>query len=341
MIYLYLLGIVVGLVLLYYGAEFLVGGAASLALNWGVSPLVAGLTVVAYGTSLPELVVSLRAAFSGESGMALGNIVGSNIFNVGIILGLAALIQPIEVRQRVVRFDIPLMLLLSILFAVVLWSGKVERWMGAGFVVLLVLYTVGQIWFARRRPAGAEVVETPSGGLENLLEVEEPEVPEPSGRPLWDTFLILVGIVLLALGGEALVRGGIGLAEALGISETVIGLTILAAGTSAPELAATVVAALRRHADIAVGNIVGSNVFNILSVVGVASLVHPLQTGDIQTIDIVAMLGVSFLMLPLAWSGWKLNRWEGALLLCFYGVYLYLIWPGSPGVPGLPGLSRP
>lgn len=337
MIYLYLLGILAGLVLLYYGADALVGGAASLALTLGVSPLVAGLTVVAYGTSLPELVVSLRAAFSGESGMALGNIVGSNLFNVAVILGLAALIQPIQVQQRLVRFDIPLMLMLSLLFAAALWTGFVERWMGAVFVALLVLYTVGQIWFARRQSARA-LADDEAALVE---EVVGEELPQASGKPLKDTLFILLGTVLLALGGEFLVRGGIGLAEALGISETVIGLTILAAGTSAPELAATVVAAIRRQADIAVGNIVGSNVFNILSVVGTAALIHPLNAASIHSVDIIAMLVVSFLMLPLAWTGWKLNRWEGVLLLCCYGFYLYLIWPGSPGLPGLPGLSRP
>jgi len=306
-----------GLVLLYYGAAWLVAGSASLARRLGISSVVAGLTVVAYGTSMPELVVSIKAAFAGQSGLAVGNIVGSNLFNVGVILGLAALATPLRVEFRLIRFDIPLMIFLSLLFAGALWTGAIERWMGVVFVLLLVSYTVGQIVFARR-------TKTPSieSEFDQLL---------PRGKTHWavDVLLILFGGGLLALGAQWLVDGGVGLARAWGVSETIIGLTIIAAGTSAPELAATVVAALRREADIAVGNIVGSNIFNILSVAGIASVLHPLDATGLAHFDIIAMLLLSAMMLPLAWTGFQLRRWEGALLLLCYGVYLFMIWPAG------------
>jgi cation:H+ antiporter len=306
-----------GLVLLYYGAEWLVGGSASLALRFGVSPLVAGLTVVAYGTSMPELVVSIKSAFSGQPGLALGNIVGSNLFNVGIILGLAALIQPIRVDLRVVRFDIPVMLAISVLFALMLQTAQLERWMGAVLVVLLVTYTVWQIRSSRRKH-------------DPKIEEEFKDAVKPYAKSaLADMFWVVIGIVVLSLGGRLLVDGGVGIARAIGVSETVIGLTIVAAGTSAPELAATLVAAFKKEADIAVGNIVGSNIFNILSVGGISSLIHPLDARSITHTDIYAMLLISALMLPLAWSGFVLKRWEGIVLLASYGIYFYLMWPGA------------
>lgn len=304
-----------GLVLLYYGAEWLVAGAASLAQRFGISPVIAGLTVVAYGTSMPELVVSIKAAFAGQSGLALGNIVGSNLFNVGVILGLAALCTPLRVEFRLIRFDIPLMIGLSALFAIALWFGTIERWMGAGFVLLLVAYTAGQVFFTKREKNPA-------------IEAEFAEaLPRKWNHWGYEVTFIILGGGLLALGAQWLVDGGVGLARGWGISETIIGLTIIAAGTSAPELAATIVAALRKEADIAVGNIVGSNIFNILSVAGVASLLHPLDASSITRLDILAMLGLSVIMLPLARTGFLLRRWEGCVLLACYGTYLYLIWP--------------
>jgi cation:H+ antiporter len=310
------LGLLVGgLVLLYFGAEWLVRGSASLALRFGVSALVAGLTVVAYGTSMPELVVSLKATLAGQSGLALGNIVGSNLFNVGIILGLTALICPVKIEFRLIRVDLPIMLGLTVLFSAALLTGQIERWVGLLFTIGLVVYTVLQIAIARRS-------KTP------VLEAEFDEVVPPVGKSIpRDIFWILLGIVFLGVGGHLLVLGGSGLAQYFGISETIIGLTIVAAGTSAPELAATLVAALRREADIAVGNIVGSNIFNILSVAGLTSLIHPMDSSTISRLDIGAMLFLSFLMLPLAWSGFLIKRWEGLLLLAAYAIYLTLIWP--------------
>jgi cation:H+ antiporter len=312
-----ILFLISGLVLLYYGADWLVGGSASLALRCGVSPLVAGLTVVAYGTSMPELVVTIKSAISGQPGLALGNIVGSNLFNVGVILGLAALIQPIHVDLRVIRFDIPFMLAISILFALMLQTGRLERWMGMILVILLLTYTVWQICSSRRN-------NNPK------LEEEFKDAVKPYAQSaLADMAWVAIGIVVLSLGGRLLVNGSVGIARAIGVSETVIGLTIVAAGTSAPELAATLVAAFKKEVDIAVGNIVGSNVFNILSVGGIASLIYPLDATSITPIDLYAMLIISALMLPLAWSSFVLKRWEGIVLISSYGVYFYLMWPGA------------
>lgn len=304
-----------GLVLLYFGAEWLVRGSSSLALRLGVSPLVAGLTVVAYGTSMPEFVVSIKASLSGQSGLALGNIVGSNIFNTALILGIASLIQPLKVNFRVVRIDIPIMLAVTVACAVILRTGRMERWMGGILVVCLIVYTVWQI-HASLRNKTPEVEKKFAGA-----------VPPPSSSPGRDIVYTVVGIAVLALGGRWLVDGSVGIARFFGISETIIGLTIVAAGTSAPELAATIVAAIRKEADIAVGNVVGSNIFNILCVGGFASLIHPLDASQITPMDIGMLLLISFLILPLAWSHFVLKRWEGALLLVLFGGYMYLLWP--------------
>jgi len=307
--------LVAGLVILYFGAEALVRGSSSLALRLGISPLVAGLTVVAYGTSMPELAVSIKAVLAGQTGMALGNIVGSNTLNVGVILALAALIQPLKVEFRLVRFDIPLMLGLSIIFSVMLWTGGVRYWMGWFLVALLFLYTILQIVWARREKTLKVELE-----FENALQA-------PTKHWLWDLLFILGGILFLALGGRWLVDGGAGLARAFGVSEVIIGLTVIAMGTSAPELASTIVAALRREADIAVGNVVGSNIFNILSVAGVTSLVRPLDSAGMEFVHVAFMLLISFLILPLARTGFVLKRWEGGLLLVCYAAYFFLIWP--------------
>lgn len=309
-----LLLLILGLVLLYFGAEWLVGGSAALAIRAGVSPVVAGLTIVAYGTSMPELVVSLKAALSGQSGLALGNVVGSNIFNIGMILGIAAVVFPMRVESRLVRWDIPFMILLSVAFSWMLLTGMVERWMGFVLVGILLSWTAWEIHSAR------------SGKEKKLEEGMEAVLPDSGGKVWKHVLAVVAGIALLALGGRWLVDGGVGLARGFGISETVIGLTIIAAGTSAPELAATLVAALKKEADIAVGNIVGSNIFNILSVAGFASVIHPLDSTSISGMDLAAMLLLAVVVLPLARTGFVLQRWEGALLLLIYCVYFSSLW---------------
>ncbi|MFW6354313.1 MAG: calcium/sodium antiporter [Verrucomicrobiota bacterium] len=306
--------LIISLALLWLGAEGLVRGSASLALRFGIPPLIVGLTVVAYGTSAPELLVSVRAAFEGQGDIALGNVVGSNIFNICVILGLAALIQPLRVQSRILRIDMPLLVGVSLVLVLLMLDGTVSRLDAALLAVGVLLYTLLNVRLARREPeaVAAEFADT---------------VPAQP-RAVWlDLAFIAGGLILLAGGADTLVRSAITLARSFGLSEAVIGLTIIAAGTSMPELATSVVAALRRQADISIGNIVGSNLYNILGILGISGLIVPLQAPGLTHLDLALMLGTSVLLLPLMWTGFVLKRWEGALLLLAYAGYLWSLWP--------------
>ncbi len=306
----------VSFVVLTVGAEILVRGASSVGLRFGLSPLVIGLTIVAFGTSAPELAVSTRAALSGAGDIAMGNVVGSNLFNAALILGLAALVRPLTVQLQVIRFDIPLMLAASVMFVGFLnFGGGLARWEGAALFAGIIGYTVHSVRAARRE-------NLPASALDSALAV--PKAPLSAGLSL---LMILSGLVLLVLGARLLVDNAVSLARVLNISEAVIGLTIVAGGTSLPELATSVVASLRRETDIAVGNIVGSNIFNILCIAGAAGMISPIAVEGVQTADLIWMIGISALLLPLMWTGFKVTRWEGAVLVASYGVYLYSRWP--------------
>lgn len=310
-----ILWIAAALVLLFFGAEWLVRGSSALALRLGITPLVIGLTVVAYGTSMPEMVVSTVAALKGQGDIAVGNVVGSNIFNVCVILGLSALVLPLRVKVQLIRVDAPLMVGVSLLFIVLFRDFHISR-LEAGFLLAgIIVYTVGSVIFARKE-VSAEV----------QAEFTE-AVVRPPGKLWRDLLLILGGLAVLVLGSRLLVTNAVELARLLGISEAVIGLTIVAAGTSMPELATSVVAAFRKQADIAIGNIVGSNLYNLLAIVGVSGLLAPLHAPGIRMLDLYVMLGTSIALLPLMWSGFVLKRWEGAVLLAAYGGYLYVLWP--------------
>jgi cation:H+ antiporter len=310
-----ILWIAAALVLLFFGAEWLVRGSSALALRLGITPLVIGLTVVAYGTSMPEMVVSTVAALKGQGDIAVGNVVGSNIFNVCVILGLSALALPLRVKVQLIRVDAPLMVGVSLLFIVLFRDFHISR-LEAGFLLAgIIVYTVGSVIFARKE-VSAEV----------QAEFTE-AVVRPPGKLWRDLLLILGGLAVLVLGSRLLVTNAVELARLLGISEAVIGLTIVAAGTSMPELATSVVAAFRKQADIAIGNIVGSNLYNLLAIVGVSGLLAPLHAPGIRMLDLYVMLGTSIALLPLMWSGFVLKRWEGAVLLAAYGGYLYVLWP--------------
>ncbi len=304
-----------GTVALYFGAEWLVRGSAALALRLGMTPLLAGLTVVAYGTSSPELVVSLTAAANGQGAIAIGNVVGSNIFNIGFILGLTALITPLRVQSQLVKFDTPVMIGVAAVFLVFFRDGRLDRWEAALLLAGLAAYITLNVVLARR-------VTGQSGELA-LAE----DLPAPSAAWWKDAALIVGGLIVLVVGSRWFVRGAVDLARQLGLSEAVIGLTIVAAGTSLPELAASVVAAARKQADIAIGNIVGSNIYNVLAILGTSGLVAPLDGAGISRVDVWVMLGLSALLLPIAWTGHRLSRWEGALLLAIYGAYLAWLWP--------------
>jgi cation:H+ antiporter len=305
-----------GLVALYFGAEWLVRGGASLAVRFGVTPLLVGLTVVAYGTSTPELIVSATAAASDQGAIAIGNAVGSNIFNIGVILGLTALICPLRVQFQLLKFDTPVMVGVALLFLLFFRDGQIQLWEALVFLAAIVGYTVLNIRLARRQ-ASAEVQQ----------EFAE-SVPPPTGSPWQDAGLILAGLAVLVLGSHLFVKGAVDLARLLKLSEAVIGLTIIAAGTSLPELASSLMAAWRKQPDIAIGNVVGSNIYNILGTLGVSGVIAPPLNGQgVSLTDTVVMIGVSLFLTVIAWTGFQLRRWEGALLLAIYGGYLWHLWP--------------
>jgi cation:H+ antiporter len=301
-----------GLVLLVLGAELLVRGASRLAAAFGITPLVIGLTVVAFGTSAPELAVSLQSAWAGSADIALGNVVGSNVFNVLAILGLSAAVSPLVVQLKVIRFDVPLMILVSGMAWWMARDGRIGRGDGALLFAGVIAYTVWSI-----RAGRAESPELPAEA-----------VPARSRSSLLRSLLLVaLGLALLVLGARWLVQGATGIARALGLSELVIGLTIVAGGTSLPELATSVVAAARGQRDIAVGNVVGSNLFNLLSVLGGAALLSPAGIGvpaQALAFDLPVMTAVAFACLPVFLTGQAIARWEGLLFLGYY--VAYTVW---------------
>lgn len=308
--------LVAGLVALYLGAEWLVRGSSTLALRLGVAPLLVGLTVVAYGTSAPELIVSLAAAWQGQSDIAIGNAIGSNIVNIGLILGLTALLCPLRVQLQVLKLDTPVMVGGAVLFLAFFQDQQISRWEAGFFVVLLILYTAVNIQVARRQ-SNPNVEEAYAATLSR------------KASALWLCFLmILGGLCALALGARLFVEGATRFAGLFGISEAVIGLTVVAIGTSLPELITSAVAAARKQADIAVGNIVGSTICNILAILGFAGvLAGPLDGAGVEIMNVVVMAAFTIAMALIAWSGFKLTRWEGALLLAGYVSYLAWLWP--------------
>lgn len=307
--------VALALLILFVGAETLVRGSASLAIRAGLTPLMIGLTVVAFGTSSPELVVSLKAALSHQDDISIGNVVGSNTFNIGVILGLTALVCPIPVHRQVIRIDAPIALGVALLLCVLLWNHQIERIEGLLLFGGIVAYVWLNISLAR------------SETLANAGDPLDAALPAVSRSLLMDIGLIAGGLGILALGSNLLVDQSVALASALGVSEAVIGLTIVAAGTSMPELATSLVAALRKQPDIAVGNVVGSSVFNILGVLGLASMVSPLTATGISTLDYAVMIGFTVLLLPMLYTGALLHRAEGGALLAMYGAYVFVLWP--------------
>ena len=309
--------IVGGLVLLFFGADWLVKGAVTLALHLGLSPLIVGLTVVALGTSLPEALVSVQATLNNQGGIALGNVIGSNILNIALILGLSSLLQPLKVDSHIVKADVPILVGSSFLLLVLLEDFHISRLEGALLLLGIVFYVCGNIMTVKRTSPKED-------------EIEGMEIPEnPSKNLIRDIGFLILGLVALALGSNFLVSGAVDLARIWGLSEALIGLTIVSIGTGTPELATALMAAYRKTADIAIGNAVGSNIFNILFVVGLAGLVSPMDATGINSSDLYVMLGLSLLLLPTVWTGMVLDRKEGFLFLTIYVAYLYYLWPAS------------
>ena len=304
---------ILGLAALVVGAEWLVRGSARLAAAVGISPLVIGLTVVAFGTSSPELAVSVQASWSGQADLALGNVVGSNVFNVLLILGISAVITPLAVARQLLRLDVPIMIVVSALTWALGLDGAIGRSDGLLFVMGLVLYTGWLIRTSRREVAAEKAVSQPAES-----------VAPTAGRVVIDLVLIVGGLAALVLGSRWLVQGAVAFATAWGVSELIIGLTIVAAGTSLPEVAASIMAAIRGQRDIAVGNVVGSNIFNVLAVLGLSSLTSSdgvRVSAEAIDFDIPVMIAVAVACLPIFYTGGTISRWEGWLFLSYYAIY--------------------
>ena len=315
---------VAGLIILVLGAEILIRGASRLAAAVGVTPLVIGLTVVAFGTSSPELAVNLQAAAIGDTSIGLGNILGSSIFNILVILGITAIISPLKVAQQLVRLDIPVMIGVSILAYLVSLDGRISRLEGFFLAIGLVVYI---LFLLKKCPDECQAVKDEYA--------QEFGTGPLKGARAWlnNIGLVVAGLVMLTLGSQWLVNGAEYLAQALGLSQLIIGITIVALGTSLPEVATSVIAALRGERDIAAGNAIGSNIFNILSVLGLTSLVSPkgiFVPMPALTFDFPVMIAVAVAAMPIFFTGNVISRWEGWLLLGYYVTYaLYLILDAS------------
>lgn len=314
--------LVLGLVILTIGAEFLVRGGARMAFLCGIAPLAIGLTIVAYGTSAPELVVSINAALRNQADIALGNVIGSNVFNVLFILGACALIKPLVVHKNLVRIDVPVMIMVSVLLYVLAVDGVISRIDGVIFCAGLIGYT----WFTIQSSRGHQ--ETDLG----FLGKDPKRYQSLKHRPRLfavNALCILFGLALLVAGSNVLVDSAVAIARRLGVSDLVIGLTLVAAGTSMPEVATSIVATIRNQRDIAIGNIVGSNICNILSILGIASLLPPegiSVSAQVIRLDLPVMLGVAIVCYPIFLTAYRVRRWEGALLLVYYAAYTaYLV----------------
>lgn len=319
------LAILGGLAILVLGAELLVRGAVRLAEGMGVSPLVIGLTVVGFGTSSPELVTSVQAALVGQPGIAVGNIVGSNIFNVLVILGISAMVAPLAITQVALRRDGTVVVATAAAFVAIGYLWTLDRLVGATFVALLVAYLVYA--FRQERVAARS---TAAGERAAATEGLDPATIPGGHKGGWavPTATAVAGLVLLVIGARFFVGGAIDLARMLGVTETVIGLTIVAAGTSMPELATSLVAAMRRQGDVAVGNVLGSNIYNILGIGGVTALISPTPIPEqIVSFDNLVMLGISVLLMLFMYTSLRLSRGEGAALFAGYLAYVWWIWP--------------
>jgi len=300
--------LLVSLVILYYGAEGLVSGAASLAKRIGISPLVIGLTIVSIGTSMPELVVSVKAAMSGQSAISIGNVLGSNFFNIGIILGMSALIYPLAVKRQLLKLDVPVMIFAALLFFLMFLDYKISHVEALIFILLLLSYISYLLFISKKN---------------TTVEEEEEEIKQTKHWAL-DILFIGVGLLALVYGSDLLVVNATLIAGRLGMSEAMIGLTIVAVGTSMPELATSVVAAIKKRSDIAIGNVVGSNIFNVLLILGVAGLIQPISTPEINYVDGLFMIGISLLLWSFMKAGSRIKRWQGTAFIAFYLIYFFI-----------------
>ena len=300
--------------MLFIGAEGLVRGSSNLAIKIGIAPLVVGLTVVSFGTSAPELLVSLKAALLGNSIISLGNVIGSNIANIALILGVAALIRPLDVHAKVIMREIPIMIGISILLLLLLMDGELGFIDGLIFVAGLIVYLVANVVIARKEK-NPEVDKEFKEGLQSKLGITI------------SIFLMIIGLALLILGANLFVQSAVAIAKIFNVSNAIIGLTIVAIGTSLPELITSIVASYKKETDIAIGNVVGSNVFNILGILGITALIIPISSVEMSYIDLGVMLFTAIILFPLSRTGFSISRVEGAFLLAGYVAYIYYLIP--------------
>jgi len=310
-----------GLLYLYFGGEFLVSGASAIARRFSVSPLVIGLTLVSMGTSAPELAVSLNAAMSANaSDISLANVVGSNIANIGLILGLSVIIMPLAVQARLFRVDAPVMILATLAVIWVVVDRQVTRAEGTVLVIALVLYVSATLWMSLQGTAKSRALAE-----QQVVEL----IPEPTERVWLQPVLVIAGIVLLVLGGKWLVDGAVSIATALGVTPRVIGLTIVAVGTSLPELSTSVISAWRGYGNMAIGNIIGSNIFNVFGILGLTTIIQPLTIHEFSWLDHSVMAGLSLLQLFYLYTKKSISRLEGIILCLVYLAYNALLLIGS------------
>jgi cation:H+ antiporter len=298
-----------GLLFLFAGGELLVRGSSSLALSLGLTPLVVGLTVVAFGTSSPELVVSVQAALKGNSAISIGNVIGSNIANIALILGLSAVIKPVFVQSSAIKREIPFMIFISVVFTLFVFTKQIDFFAGITFILFLVLYVIISIYISKKEKQNElfGAVKTKYSAIVSIL-------------------FVVLGLVGLAYGSDLFIEGSVRLAKLLGASEFLIGLTVVAVGTSLPELVTSVVAAIKNEADILVGNIVGSNIFNILAIIGIAAVITSISLDEVKVVDLLVMLFFSIILMPMGFFNKSISRFEGILLLLGYIFYiLYLV----------------
>lgn len=308
----FFLAIIFGCIGLYYGAEWLIKGAGSFALRMGISPVVVGLTIIGYGTSSPELIVSIDSAWNQQPDIALGNVIGSNICNIGLIIGSSLLIRPTVFHRQLARFDGIVMVISAVLLSLTVWWGGVGRIAGIIYLCLVTAYTLYTLQYDKKR------------GREDLA-LMEGEVTKKASL-FNDCFFMALGLGVLLVGARSFLYGSVEVARLFEVSEAVIGLTLVAVGTSLPELATSALAAWRGKSDIAVGNIVGSNIYNILGILGIVGVIAPIDPRHIHFLDFAVMLGFTLVFYGMIWRGKKSGRLTGALLLGAYLVYVIALY---------------
>ena len=307
--------ILISLILLYLGSSWLVKGSSSLALKAGISPLVAGLTIVAFGSSSPELFVSVNAAITNHGNIAIGSVIGSNLFNICMILGISALVAPLKIRMRLLKTDILILVFTTVIFTMLFADRQINRFEGGILLSGLILYTTLKLILARKEKNADIHIEFGKS------------VPDQSMKSYYSASLILLGVGVLAAGSQLLINGAVSIASLLGAGETIISLTLIASGTSIPLLVSTIVAIIKRENDIAIGTIVGSGIFNILGVIGVSSIISPLSAIAISNVDLYVMTGVTLLLLQFFRTNYILKRDDGIFMIGMYLIYLYYLWP--------------